>query len=103
MWLWRVCFTSMETEINFIKDSLNQYKNRQAVLNYYEDEELVQRDGLDFEIIQVTDEEIQFLTGEKIKEAIDLSKYQKFERSKEFFKNYFELKNGVNILRIYFP
>ena len=103
MWLWRVCFKSMETEINIIKDSLNQYKNRQAVLNYYEDEELVQRDGLDFETIVVTDDEIQFLIGEKVKEAINLSKYQSFESSKEFFKNYFELKNGINILRIYFP
>ena len=103
MWLWRVCFTSMETEIMFIQESLNQYKNRQAVLNYYEDEELVQRDGLDFESIHVTDDEIQFLIGEKVKESIDLSKYKTFERSTEFFKNYFELKNGVNILRIYFP
>lgn len=103
MWLWRLCITSMETEIKIIQESLNQYKNRQAVLNYYEDEELVQRDGLDFETIHVTDEEIQFLIGEKVKEAIDLSKYKTFERSNEFFKNYFELKNGVNILRIYFP
>lgn len=103
MWLWRVCFTSMETEIKFIQESLNQYKNRQAVLNYYEDEELVQRDGLDFESIHVTDDEIQFLVGEKAKEAIDLTKYKTFARSTEFFKNYFELKDGINILRIYFP
>ncbi|WP_458412824.1 hypothetical protein ACNQFZ_18740 [Schinkia sp. CFF1] len=93
----------METEINTIKNNLSEYKNRQAVLNYYDDGELVQRDGLDFQTIIVTDLEIQFLSDEKIKEKIDLSKYKTFERSKEFFKNYFELKNGKNILYIYFP
>ncbi|HHY73562.1 MAG TPA: hypothetical protein GX497_10110 [Bacillus bacterium] len=93
----------METEINTIKTSLSEYKNRQAILNYYEDEELVQRDGLDFETIHVTGSEIQFLVGDRIKETINLSQYKTFERSTEFFKNYYELKNGANILRIYFP
>lgn len=103
MRLWGVRIKSMETAIDTIKKSLDQYINRQAVLNYYIDEELVQRDRLDFQTIIVTDQEIKFLNDDKIKATIDLSQYKTFEPSKEFFKNYFALKNGTSTLGIYFP
>lgn len=103
MWLRGVRIKGLETEIKTIKKSLEQYSNRQVVLNYYIDEELVQRDGLDFQSIIVTDREIKFLNDEKVKATIDLSQYKTFEASKEFFKNYFALKNGTSTLGIYFP
>lgn len=98
-----VRLTGMETEINTIKSSLQPYQNRQVVLNYYVDEELIQRDGFDFQSIIVDDDEIKFLSDNNIKASINLTQYNTFETSKEFFKNYFDLKNGTSILSIYFP
>ncbi|NSL52222.1 hypothetical protein [Calidifontibacillus erzurumensis] len=93
----------METEIEKIRETLSAYSNRQVVLNYYEDEELVQRDGLNFDKIIVTEKEIQFISNNKVKASIDLSLYKTFEVSNDFFKNYFALKNRENTLAIYFP
>lgn len=98
-----VRITSMETEINIIKSSLQSYQNRQVVLNYYVDEELIQRDGFDFQSIIVNDDVIKFISDNTINGTINLTQYKTFETSKEFFKNYFDFKNGPNILSIYFP
>jgi hypothetical protein len=45
----------MEKQLNNLS-ILSNYQNRQVILNYYQDEEMmVQRDGFHFQSIQVTD------------------------------------------------
>jgi len=55
MRLWRLCTKDMEKQLNNLS-ILSNYQNRQVILNYYQDEEMmVQRDGFHFQSIQVTD------------------------------------------------
>ena len=55
MRLWRLCTKDMEKQLNNLS-ILSNYQNRQVILNYYQDEEMmVQRDGFHFQNIQVTD------------------------------------------------
>lgn len=101
MWMWRICFTSMESLIS-LKKVLTRYCHRQAVLNFYDDDELLNRDGFFFENIKITDNKILFLNNGLTKAEINLIPFTTFAASNEF-KDYYVLKNEISTIEIYFP
>lgn len=105
MWMWRICFSSMESKINReVAEALSNYKNRQVVLNYYEEEELVRREGFHFEQILITKEnELVFVKDDSLILSISLQPYTMFEISHDFFHNYKLCKDTTHWINIYFP
>ena len=101
MWLWGVRFTRMETLINQLQ-TLSHFNNQQVVINFYEDEELVQREGLVFESIQIENNHLHFNKADKILFSLQLDEYKEFLQRNEF-KNYFSFINGKQRVELYFP
>lgn len=82
---------------------LEQYHDRQIIMNYYDHEEtLYKRDGLDFDNIKVTDTTIDIIKNESILLSIYLHDYLHLCINTEF-QNYYTLKNTNSQLDIYFP
>jgi hypothetical protein len=88
---------------NKIKGMLSTFRNRQVVLNFYEEEALIQREGFNFNIIEVTDTQLFFYKENKLIYSINLLDYNTFTISNEF-KNYIKLSIDIeNWLELYFP
>jgi hypothetical protein len=98
MWLRGVCITRMETGIEY----LTHFQNQQVVLNFYENDELVQRDGIRFESVEIADQQLLFKRGETVLYSLPLNKWKTFRQRTEF-KNYFILENKDAWIDIYFP
>jgi hypothetical protein len=82
---------------------LETYQNRQVILNYYQDEELlIQRDGFFFHCIKQTKESLSFFKNDGTTHTINLKAYpNKFLNTD--FQNYYTLRNQSDKLEIYFP
>lgn len=102
MRLWRVCTKSMEKQLKDLS-ALTNYQNRQVILNYYQDEDLLyQRDGFHFSSIQLTETALTFIKSDGIAITIELKTYP-HSYINTAFQNYYTLKNNQNVLEIYFP
>ena len=102
MWLWRVCAKNMENQLKDLA-ALTNYQNRQVILNYYQDEDLLyKRDGFYFVCIQLTNSALIFVKNDGISITIELKDYPQFSINTDF-QNYYTLKNNQNVLEIYFP
>jgi hypothetical protein len=102
MRLWRVCTEGMEKQLNDLT-LLTNYQNRQVILNYYRDEDMmVKRDGFHFQSIQVTESALIFtkIDGRLVK--IDIKDYPLAYINTDY-QNYYTLRNHDNHLDIYFP
>jgi hypothetical protein len=79
------------------------YKQCQVVLNYYqEDELLIQRNGFNFETIQIRDDRLSFMVKGSQYFTIDFNEYPEKIVNIDF-PNYYTLRNNTNRLDIYFP
>lgn len=83
-------------------DILESYHDRQVVINYYDDEELVERNGFSFSRIKLTEKEIAFCIPDGIDYRIPTTGYVRFQRNNQF-PNYYELFYKNNRIEIYFP
>ncbi|MGC5325257.1 hypothetical protein [Brevibacillus sp. SYSU BS000544] len=83
-------------------EAIQKYKQRQVVLNFYEDEALANREGFPFDYIVVTESSVQFFRGDQCRYAIDREVYPAFHVLPDF-KNYFSLTNDQSRIEIYFP
>lgn len=102
MRLWRVCATGMEKQLNDLT-FLSNYQNRQVILNYYQDEDMmVQRDGFHFQSIQVTESALIFTKIDGTLVKIDTKDYPHASINTDF-QNYYTLRNHEDHLDIYFP
>jgi hypothetical protein len=102
MRLWRVCAASMEKPLNDLS-MLAYYQNRQVILNYYQDEDLLyKRDGFYFHTIKVTEIAIIFTKKDGPDITIDRKDYPHAYINTDF-QNYYTLKNNTDVLEIYFP
>ncbi|WP_102275254.1 hypothetical protein [Cytobacillus massiliigabonensis] len=90
----------METALNII-NSLIQFKNQQVIINFYEEDELIQREGLFFESIQIVDYQVQFSKGGIIVFSLSFEGYMKFSQRTEF-KNYYSLEKDSQRVELYF-
>jgi hypothetical protein len=92
----------MEKQLNDLS-VLSNYQNRQVILNYYQDEEMmVQRDGFHFQSIQVTESALIFAKIDGTLVKIDIKNYPLASINTDF-QNYYTLKNKKGHLDIYFP
>lgn len=101
MWLWRLCSESVEDMLTILKH-LRQFKNRQVVINFYDDEELIKRDGFYFGEIDSKGSNLVFKNDSNLLCSLDLSKYFHFKISGDF-KDYFVLSRGKRWVELYFP
>ncbi len=101
MWLWGGSITCIETVLNKL-DSLKRFKNQQVIINFYEEEELIQREGLFFDSLQIVGRQIQFIKGSTIVLSIPFGGYMNFSQRTEF-KNYYSLEKGNKRVELYFP
>lgn len=77
--------------------------NTQIVLNTYEAEELVKREGFHFNHVEVSAGQLDFYREDKMIYSLELADYQTFEIAGDF-KNYFKLFiDDDNWLELYFP
>ncbi|MDQ1146201.1 hypothetical protein QE429_003028 [Bacillus sp. SORGH_AS 510] len=93
----------MENQLNDLS-ILTSYRNRQVILNYYQDEDFLwRRDGFHFESIQLENEQLMFSKpdGDNVF-TISLKKYGRAIRDTQF-PNYFILLCCGERLGIYFP
>jgi hypothetical protein len=92
----------MEKQISDLQ-ILETYQNRQVILNYYQDEELlIQRDGFFFQSIKYTKESLSFLKINGTTISINLKEYPTNFINTDF-QNYYTLRNQTDKLEIYFP
>lgn len=78
------------------------YKNRHVILNYYYEEELIDRDGTSFNEIYVYQGTIYFIKNRKRIVTINSKKYRN-KLIGEDFQNYYIMRRDKNRLDIYFP
>ncbi|MBU8878322.1 hypothetical protein BGM26_04885 [Bacillus sp. FJAT-29790] len=79
----------METKLENIQLLLH-FKNQQVILKFYENDELIQREGIEFESVSIIGSQSQFKKGDKIQYSLQLN-------------NYFSLENSVLKVDLYFP
>ncbi|MDM5330206.1 hypothetical protein [Neobacillus sp. CF12] len=92
----------MEKPLNDLS-ILTNYQNRQVILNYYQDEDLLyKRDGFYFHTIKVTEIAIIFTKEDGPDFTINRKDYPHAYINTDF-PNYFILKNNTDVLQIYFP
>ncbi|WML56216.1 hypothetical protein [Neobacillus sp. PS2-9] len=79
------------------------YRNRQVILNYYQDGDFLwKRDGFHFELIQIGTEQLLFLKGNDSTISVPINDYKTAVINTQF-PNFFILRNGEDRLEIYFP
>ncbi|MEQ6388474.1 hypothetical protein RZN22_04005 [Bacillaceae bacterium S4-13-58] len=88
--------------MEFSTDILKSYHDRQVVLNYYDDRELVERKGFTFSRVKLTEKEILFCIPNGIDYQIPTSSHVSFQRNSQF-PNYYELFFSNSRIEIYFP
>ncbi|PAE44506.1 hypothetical protein [Bacillus sp. 7884-1] len=92
----------MEKQLNDLS-VLSNYENRQVILNYYQDEDMmVKRDGFHFQSIQVTESALIFTKIDGTLVKIDIKDYPHHSINTDF-QNYYTLRNHEIHLDIYFP
>ena len=102
MRVWRVCDASMEKQLNDLS-MLTHYQNRQVILNYYhEDDLLYKREGFHFIYIQLTETALSFTKKDGTVYTIEHSNYPCSYINNDF-QNYYTLRYKEDRLDIYFP
>ena len=81
---------------------LKNYKDRQVVINQYEDEELVNKDGYFIDYIQIKNNRIELIKNNEPIYSIDLNFFSSF-KILEDHHNYFSVSGKNKKLEIYFP
>lgn len=99
--MWRVCITRMETKLTTVQ-SLIQFKNQQVIINFYEDDELVKREGFFFDSIHIVDSQLQFTKSESLIFSLPLEIGINFSQQYGF-KNYYSIIKGADRVELYFP
>lgn len=88
----------MRTEV----EKLTKYKDRQVVLNYYEDDALAKREGFHFSTIEIVHNQLVFHKSETSQFVINLEGYAGFTVLPDF-KDYYSVYNEQDRIEIYFP
>lgn len=102
MWMWRLCIKSMEKQMTVL-DHIKNYRNRQVVLNYYDDEDFLhQRDGLFFDTVEIDEHFVSF-----IKNGVTVYQLSRIEyphtKVLHDFNHHYLFFNDTSHVDIYFP
>ncbi|MCH1626360.1 hypothetical protein [Fredinandcohnia quinoae] len=80
-----------------------QYKNRQVVLNWYEDDALIRREGFFFSKIVDDGKAVIFINNDnKFHFSIPYEEYTSI-RILSDFRDFYQLSDQLHFLEIYFP
>jgi hypothetical protein len=82
--------------------NLVKYKERQTIINEYQDEELVNRRGFHFEAIIVKNNSILFMKDHTLLLQIDLPSHSTIRKDYQF-PNYYVTEWDFTVMEIYFP
>jgi len=85
-----------------LKNTLDRFENRQVVLNFYQEDMLVDRVGLFFDTIKVSKDSVHFQKNGDDKYVLDIHTYDNFHTLMGF-KHYYSLSTGDNRVELYFP
>ncbi|MBP1934580.1 hypothetical protein [Ammoniphilus resinae] len=85
-----------------LKNTLNRFENRQVVLNFYQEDMLVDRVGLFFDTMEVTDKSVNFQKNGETSYVLDIQDYNSFQ-ALTGFKHYYSFSNDNNRVELYFP
>lgn len=81
---------------------LEEFHDRQVVVNFYEEEMMCSREGFFFDTIHVRDQQISFhKDGQPIFE-LDITPYQRVEKM-PMFSDHYALLNLESRVEVYFP
>lgn len=92
-----ICTESME---NLILEELAKSRNAQAVLYWYEDDALYDRNGFSFEKIQLTENSIDFYQKGEAIHSISFTNFPNCKKLNDF-SNFYQFWNGNNKLTLY--
>lgn len=82
---------------------LTEYRNRQVVLNYYQDGDFLwKRDGFHFTVIELINGSLVFSKPDGKSVVISLKEFESTAICSDF-QNYYIFRNGNNRLEMYFP
>jgi hypothetical protein len=81
---------------------LSRFKNRQVIVNRYEDEELVSKEGYTFEEATVLPERIVFRKDDRVVLVLDIPEQASVSKP-GMFPNHYVLAWNNERLEIYFP
>lgn len=80
-----------------------EYRNRQIVLNYYQDDDFLwKRDGFHFESVKLAEEKLIFLKKDGQVAAVHLGDFDEVVINTDF-PNYYICRKYSDRLEIYFP
>lgn len=91
----------IETKLKDIK-MLLRFNNQQVIINIYQEDELIQREGLFFESVTLIDNKLQFQKGSKLLFSLPLKNFTSFTQQQDF-KHYYSLENEESRVDLYFP
>ncbi|MBB6282519.1 hypothetical protein [Geobacillus subterraneus] len=81
---------------------LTEYRHRQVVVNFYEEDELVARDGFFFDGIERSDGLLSFIKDGRIRWSIPLDDYPSYEAVHDFPRHY-RFYGQHRAVELYFP
>ena len=85
-----------------LKNTLSRFENRQVVLNFYQEDMLVDRVGLFFDTIKVSEDSVHFQKNGDDKYVLDIHHYDSFQ-TLTGFKHYYSISTDNNRVELYFP
>lgn len=91
----------IETKLKDIK-MLLRFNNQQVIINIYQEDELIQREGLFFESVTLIDNKLQFQKGSKLLFSLPLKNFTSCTQQQDF-KHYYSLENEESRVDLYFP
>jgi hypothetical protein len=93
----------MNEKVMAMEKDLIKYKNRQIVINEYENEELTSRDGFFVERIVMNRDSIQLISADLILYQVHLNSDSEIRRDNRFL-NFFHIEVDQQLrIEIYFP
>lgn len=80
-----------------------KYRNRQVVLNYYDnDDSLFEREGFFFDSIQIKENQLKFVQNDTYIFSLSLIDYPESKIMLDF-ANHYAIHNNYYVIYIYFP
>jgi hypothetical protein len=83
-------------------EKLKQFANRQVIINFYEEDGLLDRAGFFFDYMELDNDNLVFFKDQKIRYSLKVSDYEKFGLMGTF-KHHYGLIKGDQRTELYFP
>jgi len=85
-----------------VNEVLERFTNRQVVINTYEEEELVERDGLHFDRLLFTGRQLEVYRNGSVVKSVPVRPSATFA-ALAGFKDHYAFMDGESRIELYFP